>query len=154
MAMALAALGPAAIVLRGRSGEVTAADLATGYGMSVLAACAGLAVSARQVLLHVIPPDPGYGAPVFGLHLYSWGVVVFAAVLAVAGLNLVFARELAPLHVTFGRPSQAVVALLGAVILANLVAVFVQEGLHLTLPDDPARYRLLDDLRLRGGGGP
>jgi hypothetical protein len=99
----------------------------------------------RQVLLHVLPPDPGYGEPVPGLHLYTWSFLVFAAVLLDSGANLLFARELTPGGVKPGWPSALVLWLLGAVILANAVAVFLQEGLHWTLPDDPDRYRLLDD---------
>jgi hypothetical protein len=40
-----------------------------------------------------------------------------------------------------------VIGLLGAVIVANAVAVFALEGLHWTLPDDPDNYRLFDLLR-------
>jgi hypothetical protein len=38
--------------------------------------------------------------------------------------------------------------LLGAVIIANAVAVFALEGLHWTLPDDPTSYRLFVLLRV------
>src|SRR5262245_16321889 len=81
MAMLLCALGPAFILLRTRAGDVDARDFATGYGLSVVAAVAGAVIAARQVLLHVVPPDPGFGAPVLGLHLYTWSLIVFATVL-------------------------------------------------------------------------
>ena len=45
---------------------------ARGYGLILLAAIFGGAVSIRQILLHIAPGDPGYGAPVFGLHDYTW----------------------------------------------------------------------------------
>jgi disulfide bond formation protein DsbB len=146
MAMLLCALGPAFIIVKARRGDVDVGDFATGYGMSVLAGLAGAAVAGRQVLLHVLPSDPGYGKPVLGLHLYTWSFIVFAAVLLDSGANLLFARGLTPRGVKPGWPSALVLWLLGALILANAAAVFVEEGLHWTLPDDPGHYRLLDDI--------
>jgi hypothetical protein len=58
----------------------------------------------------------------------------------------VFARAGAP-KAEFAWPSRLVLWLLGAVIIANAVAVFALEGLHWTLPDDPTSYRLFDLLR-------
>jgi disulfide bond formation protein DsbB len=43
------------------------------YGLVLIAALFGLAVSGRQVLLHIVPGSGSYGSAVFGLHLYSWG---------------------------------------------------------------------------------
>jgi disulfide bond formation protein DsbB len=149
MAMLLAALGPAFVLARGRHGEITPSDLATGYGMSVLAAVLGLVIASRQVLLHVVPPDEGYGEPVLGLHLYSWSVVIFLIVLTTAGLNLLFADSLAPGKVSLGWPTRAVVGLLAVLIVANFVAVFCEEGFHWTLPDSPTRYQLFHDLGWR-----
>jgi hypothetical protein len=45
--------------------------------------------------------------------------------------------------------STAVLWALGAVIAANALVVFAEEGLHWTLPDDPKRYELLYDLGLK-----
>jgi disulfide bond formation protein DsbB len=147
MAMMLCALGPAYVIMKARDGEVKTSDFATGYGMSIIAAVGGASISIRQILLHIVPPDPGYGDPVLGLHLYTWALLVFVAVLVTSGLTLVFARELEPQEVEFGRISQLVLWLLGAIILANAVIVFVIEGLHWTLLDDPDSYRLFDLLR-------
>lgn len=149
MAMMLCALGPAYVILRARQGAVTVTDLATGYGMSVFAAVGGAAISSRQILLHILPGDPGYGAPVLGLHLYTWALVVFVVVLLDSGLNLIFCRALEPGPVTFGWPSKLVIGLFAGVIFANAVTVFLLEGFHWTLPDDPARYELFHDLGLR-----
>jgi disulfide bond formation protein DsbB len=147
MGMLLCALGPAFVIVQARNGECSAGDFATGYGMSVLAAVGGAVIAARQVLLHIVPPDPGYGEPVLGLHLYTWSLIVFVTVLLVSGVNLIFTPQLRPHGVRYGWPSRLVLGLLGAVILANAVSVFCEEGLHWTLPDDPKRYQLFDDLR-------
>jgi disulfide bond formation protein DsbB len=149
MAMLLCALGPAFIILKARTGAVEVSDFATSYGMSVLAALGGAAIAGRQVLLHIVPPDPGYGDPVWGLHLYTWSLIVFLTVLGVSGLNLLFAQQLTPHGIRAGWLSVAVVGLLGVVTLANGVAVFCEQGLHWILPDQPERYQLLYDLGLR-----
>ena len=142
MSMLLAAFGPAWILFRAKEGPVSATDLATGAGMTVAASVVGLAVAVRQVLLHIVPPDPGYGAPVLGLHLYTWSVLIFVASLGVSGAGLLFTRELAAQGVRFGRLSRLLLGLLAALILANALAVFAEEGFHLFLPDDPVRYEL------------
>ena len=148
MAMMLCALGPAYVIMKARVGEVKTTDFATGYGMSIIAAVAGASISIRQILLHIVPPDPGYGDPVLGLHLYTWALLVFVAEIIAAGVNLVFARELEPRgEVEFGWFSKLVLWLFGAIIVANAVAVFAEEGLNWTLPDDPDSYRLFDLLR-------
>jgi disulfide bond formation protein DsbB len=150
MAMMLCALGPAYVILKTRQGDVSSTDFCTGYGLSVLAGLGGALISARQVLLHIVPPDPGFGEPMFGLHLYTWALVVFGTVIVVSGLNLVFNAELAPRGVKFGWPSRLVIGLLAAVILANVIAVFCQEGLHWSIPDSPDRYQLFEDLGIGG----
>src|SRR5262249_42684268 len=117
MAMLLCALGPAYLLQRARAGDVDARDFATGYGLSVLAAVAGAGIASRQILLHIVPPDPGYGDPVLGLHLYTWSLIVFSTVLLVSGFNLIFAHELVPQGVRPGWGSTLVIGLLGAVIV-------------------------------------
>jgi disulfide bond formation protein DsbB len=146
MAMLLCAIGPAYVIRRAHRGPVEHADFALGYGMSVLSAVLGACIAGRQVLLHILPDDQGFGAPVLGLHLYTWSFIVFATVLVDSGLNLVFARQLTPTPTCSSIGSRLVLALLGLLIFANGVSVFFEEGLHWTLPDDPVRYRLLDDL--------
>ncbi len=146
MGMLLCVMGPAYILGRAYSGEVSVAEFATGYGLSILAGLAGGAMAARQILLHILPGDPGYGAPVFGLHLYTWSFIVFAVVIAMSGLNLVFASHLAPRAIQPGWFTRAVLWCLGLVILTNLISTFALEGLHWVLPDNPTRYELLHDL--------
>ena len=54
-AMMLCALGPAFVIARARHGELSWRDVATGYGVTVLAAVTGATFSARQILLHIEP---------------------------------------------------------------------------------------------------
>lgn len=53
------------------------------YALSILGAVVGSAGSVRQILLHILPGDPGYGPAVMGYHLYTWALITF--VIAVVG---------------------------------------------------------------------
>ncbi|HYY38171.1 MAG TPA: disulfide bond formation protein B, partial [Xanthobacteraceae bacterium] len=48
------------------------------YAVSLLTAVTGAAFSARQILLHVMPGDPGYGSALLGYHYYTWAFIGFA----------------------------------------------------------------------------
>lgn len=51
------------------------------YALILLAAVLGAATSARQILLHIVPGSGHWGPAIFGLHLYSWAFIGFAAVI-------------------------------------------------------------------------
>ena len=86
MAMILAVLGPVWMIAIGhRRKTIEPAVFTTAFGMTVLGALLGAAISIRQILLHIAPGDAGYGSPVLGLHLYTWALLVFVALLLDAG---------------------------------------------------------------------
>jgi disulfide bond formation protein DsbB len=143
MAMVLATLGPAYIIARTRNGDVSLRDYATGYGMSIVAAVGGGLISTRQVLLHIVPPDPGYGEPVMGLHLYTWALITFVVVIVFCGISMIFANELVPRGVDFGMISRLTLGLFLLIVAAELVTTFLLEGFHWFLPDNPTGYEIL-----------
>ncbi|MCM6773005.1 disulfide bond formation protein B [Nocardia sp. CDC159] len=149
MFMLLAALGGAYIVRRGMTGTIAPRDYATGWGLAVVACVAGGFTSWRQTMLHILPGDPGYGGPVLGLHLYVWALILFVAAIATIGVVTSFASETAALSIPV-RPHRiagtVAIGFLALVIGVNLVAAFLEEGLHWYLPDDPQRYQLFYDL--------
>src|SRR5262250_2153331 len=63
------------------------------YAVSLLAAIAGAAFAARQVLLHIMPGDPGYGSARLGYHYYSWAFLGFAAAIVALGAILLFDEQ-------------------------------------------------------------
>jgi len=146
MAMVLAVLGPARMIAIGhRKGVIEPSVFTTAFGMTVLASLLGATISVRQILLHIDPGEVGYGSPVFGLHLYTWALLVFVALLLDAGLHLTFIDEDIPI-VPAHPPllSKLILGLFVLVIFANAVAVFVQSGFHAYLVDNPTSYRLLE----------
>jgi disulfide bond formation protein DsbB len=117
------------------------------YGVTILSALFGLVVSGRQVLLHIVPGDKGYGPPVFGLHLYTWTFVFFAAtLLGTALLLLLSPREVERREgrhaLPMGSLSSFAAWLLVLVTLANAVASFALCG-PIECPDNPTGYWLL-----------
>jgi disulfide bond formation protein DsbB len=149
MAMMLCAFGPLTIIQRSRRGTVTIEDFAVGYGLAIVGAIAGGLFSSRQMMLHILPNDPGYGDPVLGLHLYTWAFITFVIAALCSGIVLILTPKVVPGDEKLGALSTVTVWLFGAVILANAVVVFFEEGLHWFLPDDPARYELLYQLGIR-----
>jgi disulfide bond formation protein DsbB len=66
------------------------------YALSLLAAAAGFAFSTRQVLLHILPGDAGYGTALFGYHYYTLALIGFGtAIILLAGI-LLFDRQFEP----------------------------------------------------------
>ena len=65
------------------------------YAISILAAVVGSAGSIRQILLHILPGDPGYGPTVLGMHLYTWAFITFAIAIAGCALLLMWDRPFA-----------------------------------------------------------
>ena len=80
------------------------------YGVCLVSAVFGMAISIRQTLLHINPffdtkagqptlavtSNPPFGQPVMGLHLYAWGIVLFATVFLAVGIVQFFEGQFAP----------------------------------------------------------
>lgn len=114
------------------------------YGMVIAAALAGIVVSARQLLLHQAPGDPGYGSTLLDLHFYTWGLIAFVALIAYCAVMLVLDRRAGD----NGQPRRAGV-LAGAimwlfflVVLANAATTTLECGVG-PCPDNPTEYQWL-----------
>jgi disulfide bond formation protein DsbB len=66
------------------------------YGLVIIAALLGAAVAARQILLHILPGDTGFGSPFLGLHFYTWALLFFVSATLAAGVMLTFNRQFTP----------------------------------------------------------
>ena len=63
------------------------------YALSLLAAAVGAAFWTRQVLLHIMPGDAGYGTALFGFHYYTLAFIGFAAAIVLLAAMLLFDRQ-------------------------------------------------------------
>jgi disulfide bond formation protein DsbB len=137
----LCALGPLYILLHARDGALSYRAIAVGNGIAIIAALVGAVVSTRQVLLHILPGDKGFGSPVFGLHLYTWCLIAFICQVAASGVMLVAAAWLEEEKVPWRIANVSALAL-GAIVFANLLSVIAEAGFNWDLPSDPVQYLL------------
>jgi len=119
------------------------------YGISLLVAIAGAGFAARQILLHIMPGDPGYGSALLGYHYYTWAFIGFSAAILLLAVMLLFDRqfamdEKAPLRVVwFARVAVWLVIALTAL---NVISVLLECGFQ-SCPDNPTTYQLLKHVR-------
>ena len=148
--MILATLGALFVIMQARRGELTTARYAQGLGMGLVGVLAGASVSVRQIELHILPGDPGYGEPFLRLHLYTWAFVTFAIVMIYIGVMLMLMPRGIPQAPAVGtaarKVSTVIIWVFIGVIAANVIAIIFLEGFAAVLPDDPTSYTLIDQL--------
>src|ERR1700738_342023 len=130
VALMLCALGPLYMLLQARDGALTCRAIAIGSGISILSALVGAAVSTRQVLLHILPGDPGFGSPLLGLHLYTWWLIAFVCQIAVSCLMLIGVAWLKEERVAWRMMTHATAGAFVVIVVANLLSVIAEAGLH------------------------
>jgi len=62
------------------------------WALAILSACAGIAVSIRQILLHITSPV-GFGSAILGLHMYTWCFIAFAVTIVGSAMMLIIYPE-------------------------------------------------------------
>jgi disulfide bond formation protein DsbB len=89
IAFMLVGLGLLHTLLRAHAGTLASRSIAVGQGMAIIAALLGALAASRQILLHILPGDPGFGSPVLGLHLYTWSFIAFSCQIAASAVFLI-----------------------------------------------------------------
>ena len=112
------------------------------YALSILAAIVGMVASVRQVMLHILPGDQGYGSPIMGLHFYTWAALFFLLAIALIALVMVFDRQFADAHSPPPAYARFAVWLVIAITAANVLSTFLECGFAVC-PENPVRYLLL-----------
>ena len=151
--MILSTLGALFIIMQARRGVLTTARYAQGLGLGLVGVLAGASVSVRQIELHILPGDPGYGEPFLRLHLYTWAFITFAIVMIYVGVMLILMPRGIPQAPPAGsaarKVSTAIIWLFIGVVAANVIAIIFLEGFAPVLPDDPTSYTLIDQIKGR-----
>jgi disulfide bond formation protein DsbB len=114
------------------------------YALSLLAALAGAAFAMRQILLHIMPGDPGYGSALFGYHYYTWAFIGFAAATVLMAIVLVFDNQFhdeSP-PPPIGAFARSAVWLVMGLTALNVVSTLLECGFG-ACPDNPTAYELL-----------
>jgi len=117
------------------------------YGWGIMGGLVGMMVSLRQVLLHVLPGDKGYGATFLELHFYTWAFIAFVGLLACQAILLMLPNREIRSRTWFAN---ALVILFFLLVLANVVSTLLECGIGPCV-DDPIKYDGLIWLRTRFG---
>jgi disulfide bond formation protein DsbB len=119
------------------------------YAIIILSALAGSLVSARQILLHIAPGDGGYGPPLFGMHLYTWALVLNFMIVAGSAAMLFFNGQFEGVRVSGANLYEVRGIAISALVLAFLLILgngfsTVAECRLGPCPDNPVGYLLFD----------
>jgi disulfide bond formation protein DsbB len=120
-----------ALVLNIRCGAYSAH-----YGWGIIGGLVGMMVSLRQVLLHVLPGDKGFGNSFLELHFYTWAFVGYVGL--IAGLALLL---MLPNRDVRSRSllANTLVILFIILVFANLASTLLECGIG-PCADDPVKY--------------
>jgi disulfide bond formation protein DsbB len=116
------------------------------YAISLLTAAAGAGFAMRQVLLHIMPGDPGYGSALLGYHYYTWAFIGFAVAIVLIAAMLLFDGQFkddgaAPPLRANAFVQGAVWLVIGLTAL-NVASTLLECGFG-ACPDNPVNYQLL-----------
>ena len=131
-----------ALVLNIRCGAYSAH-----YGWGIIGGLVGMTVSLRQILLHILPGDKGFGTTFLELHFYTWAFVGYIGL--IAGLAILL---MLPNRDVRSRSllANTLVILFIILVFANLASTLLQCGLG-PCADDPVKYEGWLWLRTRFG---
>ena len=115
------------------------------YAVSLLAAAAGAAFAMRQMLLHIMPGDPGYGSALLGYHYYTWAFIGFAVAIVLIAPCCCSTGQFKddgaqPIEV--GAFARTAVWLVIALTALNVISTLLECGFA-ACPDNPVEYELL-----------
>lgn len=117
------------------------------YGVTILGAAVGAAISMRQILTHIVPGTGSYGNEIFGLHLYSWAFIAFALMIIGSAIMLLDDRQFARTEPWSNRlnvlPLTAFVLFL-VLAIGNVVSTILICG-AVFCPEAPAGYLIFND---------
>jgi disulfide bond formation protein DsbB len=119
------------------------------YAISLLTAAAGAAFAMRQVLLHIMRGDPGYGSALLGYHYYTWAFIGFAVAIVLIAAMLLFDGQFkddAAQPLPANAFVQCAVWLVIALTALNVVSTLLECGFA-ACPDNPVEYQLLKRAR-------
>ena len=115
------------------------------YALSLLAAAVGMAFSTRQVLLHIMPGDAGYGTALLGYHYYTLALIGFAAAIVLLAVMLLFDRQFEPdgaVPPVANAFARAAVWLVIGLTALNVVSTLLECGFG-ACAENPVVYELL-----------
>lgn len=113
------------------------------YAITYLSALYILISSQLQIFLHIAPGNAGYGDPILGLHLYTWGYIAALYFIFSTSLFLIIDQQFNETSLkTAPRLTSIISYCFVVIVLVNAVSVFLECGFKLC-PGNPVHYMLL-----------
>ncbi|QWD61411.1 disulfide bond formation protein B [Polynucleobacter sp. MWH-UH25E] len=106
------------------------------YGWGIIGGLVGMTVSLRQVLLHILPGDKGFGKTFLELHFYTWAFVAYLGLLAGIAILLMLPNRDVRSRSWFAN---ALIIAFILLVLGNLVSTLLECGIG-ACADDPSKY--------------
>jgi disulfide bond formation protein DsbB len=106
------------------------------YGWGIIGGLVGMMVSLRQVFLHILPGDKGFGAAFLELHFYTWAYIAYTGLLIGLAVLLMLPNREVRSRSWFAN---ALILTFIFLVLGNLVSTLLECGIGLCV-DDPAEY--------------
>ncbi len=117
------------------------------YGWGIIGGLVGMMVSLRQVLLHALPGDAGFGATFLELHFYTWAFVSYLGLITGLAILLMLPNRDVRSRSLFAN---TLVILFMIIVFANLASTLLECGVG-PCADDPVKYEGWIWLRSRFG---
>lgn len=117
------------------------------YGMTILGAAVGGAISIRQILDHIVPGTGSYGNAIFGLHLYTWAFIAFALMIIGSAIMLLDDRQFSRAVPMWSRLRPLPVTAVATFILlaiGNVISTVLLCGAGFC-PETPGGYLIFND---------
>ena len=117
------------------------------YGVTILGAAVGAAVSMRQILDHIVPGTGSYGNAIFGLHLYTWAFIAFVLMIIGAAIMLLDDRQFSRAEPMSSRLRPLPVTAVATFILlavGNVISTVLLCGAGFC-PETPGGYLIFND---------
>lgn len=114
------------------------------YGIALIGCVVTGSIAARQMFLHILPGDSGYGSLFLGLHFYTWALLAsIIAVVAIAIMMLISNdRPKTEKTITVPMWGKITIVLFALLIVANLISTVLECGGG-QCADNPTFYQLL-----------
>lgn len=117
------------------------------YGWGIISGLVGMMVSLRQVFLHILPGDKGFGSTFLELHFYTWAYLGYVGLITGMAILLMLPNRDVRSRSWFANTIVIIFILL---VFANLVSTLLECGIG-PCADDPVKYDGWHWLRARFG---
>jgi disulfide bond formation protein DsbB len=117
------------------------------YGVTILGAAVGAAVSMRQILDHIVPGTGSYGNAIFGLHLYTWAFIAFVLMIIGSAIMVLDDRQFSRAEPMSSRLRPLPVTAVATFILlaiGNVISTVLLCGAGFC-PETPGGYLIFND---------